>query len=207
MDLTFRIAQKEDKDTAVPLIYSSGPATFDYVFNHFRKGDALEFLGYVFASGMGEFGHQNHTVVETEGQVVGIGACYTGQDMATFTLAGARQILSFYGPLYGWSVIRRGLMVERVVQPPKRDIHYIAHLGIAPGLRSQGIGSRLIDHLLAQGKTAARTQAAIDVAADNGRAQALYERLGFVVTGRRPSRLSNQYGTVQDHIRLEKSID
>lgn len=38
MDLTFRRATSADAEAAVPLIYSSGPTAFDYVFSHPARG-------------------------------------------------------------------------------------------------------------------------------------------------------------------------
>jgi len=44
------------------------------------------------------------------------------------------------------------------------------------------------------------------VAVTNPRGQALYERLGFVVTGERRSSLSNASATVPDHRHMERPI-
>jgi ribosomal protein S18 acetylase RimI-like enzyme len=43
----------------------------------------------------------------------------------------------------------------------------------------------------------------LDVAMSNPRAQALYERAGFVVIGERVSPLGNARGTVPGHRRME----
>ena len=44
----------------------------------------------------------------------------------------------------------------------------------------------------------------LDVAVSNPRAQALYERLGFAVTGERASSLANAQGAVPGHRRMER---
>jgi ribosomal protein S18 acetylase RimI-like enzyme len=46
----------------------------------------------------------------------------------------------------------------------------------------------------------------LDVATSNPRAQALYQRLGFKVTGERISSLANPQGIVPGHRRLELCI-
>jgi ribosomal protein S18 acetylase RimI-like enzyme len=135
-------------------------------------------------------------------QIVGIGACFSGNVALSFTLAAARQILSFYGLLQGWAVIRKGLQMEHIVQPPTGRLHYLAHLGVAPDWQGKGVGAQLIQHLLKQGQQAGRRTAALDVAVTNPRAQALYERLGFVVTHERSSTLAN----VAHHRRMEKGL-
>lgn len=200
----FRPAAPADVDAAVPLIYSSGPAAFDYVFAT-RGKTALDFLRAAFVRGDGEFGYRSHVVAIMGGEVVGIGTAFSGDVGLAYTLAAARQILSVYGARAP-GPIRRGLQVEGVVVPPKGDIHYLAHLGVAPAWRSCGIGTQLVDHLFRQGVALGRQTAALDVAVTNPRAQALYERLGFVVTGERRSTLRNDIATVADHRRMERAI-
>ena len=46
--LTFRAASRADVADAVPLIYSSGPAAFDYVFNNGGTRDAQAFLRFAY---------------------------------------------------------------------------------------------------------------------------------------------------------------
>lgn len=206
MNILFRPARAEDVALAVPLIYSSGPAAFEYVFTDKVRGNAAAFLHTAFIHKRGEFGYANHTVVEVDGQVVGIGATFSGRDHFPFVIAAVQQILTFYGPLRCWRIIRQGLQVEQIVQPPKSDLHYLSHLGIAPAWRGQGIGAQLVEHFLQQGKEMGRNAAALDVAVTNPRAQALYERLGFVVTQELPSTLKNEHATVAAHRRMEKQI-
>lgn len=204
-EITFRPAKPDDVDVAVPLIYSSGPIAFDYVFASQSKGNGETFLKYAFQDGAGEFGYRNHVVGTRDGEIVCAGAGYTGETGMAFTLAAVRQIWSFYG-LNGIGVIIRGLRIEQVIEPPSKDLYYIAHLGVKPELRGQGIGTQLLNHLLSQQYTAGIKTAALDVAVTNPRAEALYKRMGFTVTETLKSNLSNQWGTVADLRRMEKSL-
>jgi ribosomal protein S18 acetylase RimI-like enzyme len=202
--IRFRAASPQDAEAAVPLIHSSGPAAFDYVFAVPGRGDAQAFLRRAFVDGAGEFGWRNHVVGELEGVVVAAGAGYGGETALAFTLAAARQILAHYGPRHAPGVIARGLRVERVIPPPARGMHYLAHLGVAPALRGEGIGRALIGELVRRGEQAGRRRMVLDVALSNPRAQALYERLGFAVTGERASSLANAQGAVPGHRRMER---
>jgi ribosomal protein S18 acetylase RimI-like enzyme len=202
--IRFRAASPQDAEAAVPLIHSSGPAAFDYVFAVPGRGDAQAFLRRAFVDGAGEFGWRNHVVGELEGVVVAAGAGYGGETALAFTLAAARQILAHYGPRHAPGVIARGLRVERVIPPPARGMHYLAHLGVAPALRGEGIGRALIGELVRRGEQAGRRRMVLDVAVSNPRAQALYERLGFAVTGERASSLANAQGVVPGHRRMER---
>ena len=76
MSLHFRPARAEDVDAAIPLIYSSGPAAFDYVFAGTPKGSAQDFLRKAFVSGAGQFGYRQHWLGEQDGQVVAAGTVY-----------------------------------------------------------------------------------------------------------------------------------
>jgi ribosomal protein S18 acetylase RimI-like enzyme len=206
MKIAFRSAAAADVEAAVPLIYSSGPAAFDYIFTLDGGPAAEDFLRQAFLDGAGEFGWRNHVVGELDGRIVAAGAGWTGARGFRFMIAGARQILGCYGPIAGGGVIVRALRVEAIVPPPSRTRFVVAHLGVRPETRGQGIGQALIEHLLDRGRTRGIEIAALDVAGTNPRAQALYERLGFVVTGERRSRLSNANATVADHRHMERPI-
>lgn len=192
---------------AVPLIHSSGPAAFDYVFAVPGLGDAQAFLRRAFVDGAGEFGWRNHVVGELDGTVVAVGAGFGGDTKWPFTLAAARQIVGHYGWRHAGGTIARGLRVEAVIPPPTGAMHYLAHLAVAPAWRGQGIGHALIDHLLVQARALGRPQIVLDVATSNPAAERLYARLGFEVIDERPSRLVNAQGRVPDHRRMQRRLD
>lgn len=200
----FRPAAAADVGTAVPLIHSSGPAAFEYVFAVPGRNDAQAFLRHAFVDGAGEFGWRNHWVGELNGQVVAVGAGYGAEVQWDFTLAAARQILGFFGWRHAGAVIARGLRVERIIAPPKGDMHYLAHLGVDPAWQGRGIGQALIGHLAAEAARRGRSRLALDVAVSNPRAQALYERCGFVVLDEKPSALADARGHVPAHRRMER---
>lgn len=201
MTVALRQAKPSDVDRAIPLIYSSGPDAFSYVFAHATKGDAQAFLGRAFVDGGGTFGYRNHTVAESDGEVVGIGATFSGDGALSTTAVVATQIFKAYGTAAA-GIIGRGLRIERLMPPPKKSVQYIAHLGVNPANQGQGIGTQLIHRFLAQGRQDGKKTAELDVSVENPDAERLYERLGFTVTKRRDSTLANQYGSVVDHRRM-----
>ncbi len=207
LQVRFRPATPEDAAVAAPLIYSSGPDSFNYVFTTRDGGDALAFLHSCFVDGAGEFGWRNHWVGEADGRVVAVGAGYGADTKWPFTLAAARQIIGHYGLRRGLAVIVRGLRVESVIRPPDGDMHYLAHLAVLQELRGQGVGRALIDHLIGLARDAGRRRITLDVAASNPRAEALYQRTGFRVTIERKSRLTSECGRVVDHRRMERMLD
>jgi ribosomal protein S18 acetylase RimI-like enzyme len=206
MGLQFRAATPRDAELAAPLIHSSGPSAFDYVFDVVGRARAQDFLRHAFADGGGEFGFRNHTIGVQDGQVVAVGAAWSGRSTLAFTLAAARQIMSLYGPLSGPGVVVRGLRVEAIIQPPARSCWYLGHLAVVERWRGHGIGAALVAHLLAHGRQQGFAQAALDVASTNPHAERLYARLGFATRVERVSQLSNARATVANHRRMERAI-
>lgn len=201
----FRTATPADADAAVPLIYSSGPDAFNFVFDQPGRADALTFLRRAFLDGAGEFGYRNHVVAVEDGVVVGVGAAWGPDRNLAFTLSAARQILACYGAAGGLSVIARGLRTESIIRPPARDRLYIAHLGVAATHQGRGTGSALISYLIGHRSSASKL-ASLDVAFSNPRGQALYERLGFRVARERPSSLRNGRGHVPGMRYMEREL-
>ena len=204
--LTFRAATPADVADAVSLIYSSGPAAFDYVFNIGGTRDSQAFLRFAYLKRGGEFGWQAHRVAEIGGRVAAVGAAFDGRAVMRFTIAGALQILQFYGPIRAWGVMVRGVRTETVIQPPRAEEYYLCHVGVREELRGQGIGARFMRHLLEGLDPDRHRCATLDVAVTNPRAQLLYERLGFVVEALRASKLQNRHGRVADHHRMSRPV-
>lgn len=194
MPLTFRHARPDDVDAAVPLIYSSGPDAFDYAFARPGRNSAQDFLRYAFLQGGGQFGWRQHWVGEQDGEVVVAGTVFGGEANLGYMLAATRQILGYFG-LGSAGVMRRGLQLEKIICPPPRRTLYLAHLGVSPTRRGEGLGSQLIAHFLQIGRNAGLPMAALDVSTANPKAQALYERLGFSVQVERASPLPGVAGS------------
>ena len=86
---------------------------------------------------------------------------------------------------YGLKTIPRAVRAmdsTRLMQAPKRDELYLANFGVSPELRGTGIGSKIIKHKIAEAKDQGYRLMSLDVSTQNPKAEALYQRLGFVVT-------------------------
>lgn len=206
MDIDFRQCVALDIDTAVPLIYSSGPAQFRYVFSVAHEGQALEFLRYAFQKGKGQFGYLNHTAVIENGQQVGVGAAWSSDQNVAFLLSSAMQIFSFYGFLNGLKVVMRGLKIESIVKPAKKGVLYLGHLGISPSMQGKGCGRKLIAYFSDEAKRRGISKSGLDVVENNQRAKVLYQSLGFKDVERNEARLESQFGLVLSHDYMELEI-
>lgn len=187
MNIHFRKVTSADADVLAPILFDSGFEAFQYVFNTKQK-TAVDFLKYSLRKKGGEFGHGCHSVVLDGEKIIGIGAEFSGENSLSFLWNNAVQIISFY-KWRSFSVIFRGLRVERVLVPPKKGVQYIAHLDILAAYRGKGIGTMLINHFLSNATQLKRRSVELDVAVNNPRAKKLYEEMGFLYDHTRESKL------------------
>ena len=203
MNAAIRPARAEDAQAATPLIFSSGPDAFNYVFSHRTRTDAGGFIAHAFACDRGEFSWRYFWIVEVDGAVAGTASGYTGEDARDFLWPAVRQILHCNGLIAGARVIRRGLKIERIIVPPSRpDEFYIGNVAIAARLRGKGLGERLFAFLHEEARRRGASVCTLDVSVENPRAEALYTRLGYRVVKENASDLENAAGTVVNHRRM-----
>lgn len=193
-------ARAQDAALLAPLIYSSGPAAFDYVF----MGRALAFLQRNCAGQDHSFSYGAHRVARlaADGPAMASISLHTRAQHAACQNANIRAILRFGG----WRAVQmlmRGLRVEALIPPPPEGCLHIAHLGVAPDLRGQGIGAQLIADAAHIAARQGIRRLSLDVADSNPRARALYERLGFEPCRTHISRIAG----LADHHLLIKSLD
>ncbi len=204
---TIRPARADDAEAATPLIYSAGPFAFDFVFSHRTRMDAQGFIAHAFSSDHGEFSWRYHRVAELDGEVVGTAVGYTGAMAKGFLWPAVGHIFQCYGIIGAATVIWRGLQVERIIVPPSRpEMFYIGNVAVLPALRGRGIGEQIMAHMHAEGRKLGASLCALDVSAENPRAEALYTRLGYRVVKENYSTLQNEAGRVADHRRMELKL-
>jgi ribosomal protein S18 acetylase RimI-like enzyme len=187
-DLIIRPATPEDTEEAVPLIYSSGPAMFDFAFTD-EKNAAQDFLRWSFRRGKSLFGYGIHRLAVLNGRVVGCYGSYTTQQAQRLGHKVIPEILRHYGVIAGVRTLWRGFKVEQSLPPPLEGRLYICHVGVSEEHRRQGIGAVLIQDAMEQSRQSTPLVPALDVATGNSIARHLYERMGFVIQAERPSPL------------------
>jgi len=199
----FRPARADDVEAAVPLIYSSGPEAFEYVFTQGGR-TALDFLAFAFVDGRGFFGWRNHEVALLDDEVVGIGAFYSGREYGRLSAQLVLQAARSYPLVRLARVVRHGLQIRSVMPPPSRATHYVAHLGVRSALQGRGIATALLRHEWTIAVQLGRQTCALDVSVRNARAQALYDRLGFQVM--REQAFAGPRGVVPDSRRMQMGV-
>lgn len=199
--IEFRKCKPTDVDKAVPLILSSGPDAFSYVFSNDKKS-ASNFLRYAFQRKGGEFSYDNHYGLILNEELIGIGAVFNSHHANDFTKKDFLNILNFY-KMNSLAVLIRGLRTEQIIKLPKKNEICIAHLGISPNYQGQGLGKKLISFLMGQLSLEKSDYFILDVSEHNPRAKFLYERLGFKVAKCEYSKLKNNFGYVANHFRMK----
>lgn len=200
-NLTLKACTAKDVEEVVPLIYASGPPTFEFVFKN-DKQTAQDFLKYAFVKPGGEFSYDNHYALYDGEDLVAVGSVFNHKRASSFTFKDALNIIKFYG--FGF-VARalNGLKVETMIKLPKKNEIVLGHLGVKENLRGKGYGTALIIELM---KVSGRTEKqyfVLDVSEENPKAKTLYERMGFVVVKKYESKLKNKYSYVANHYRME----
>ena len=145
----FRAALAEDAQACAPLVHSSGPDSFDYIFADARR-NAVPFLAYAPVRPRVEFGYAAHVVGELDGRVAACGAGWAngGARFAVATAATAWPAIGFFGPRAAGAACRRGMEAETVMPGPARGAYDVRHLGVDAALRGRGLGSALVAYLL-----------------------------------------------------------
>lgn len=191
MELTFRSAHAGDD--CRELIYSAAPELYDYMFvcGSIR---AQDYIAHEFRSRRGFIGHLIHTVALAGGRIVGVGAFYARDQHGALERGSGLEILRFYPFTKIPSVVRAASHAGSVLKKPRPGDVYIANLGVHPDARGKGVGSALIAHESAKAKAAGFEKMTLDVADNNARAQALYERLGFEIIGEKQFKGDPQAG-------------
>ncbi len=201
-ELEIRPCLPEDVDDAVPLIYSSGPPSFDYVFRN-KRVLAIHFLHFAFQRAGGEFSYDNHYALIRRGRLIGIGALFSASQARRFVLREFVNIVQFYKGQAA-SVVIRGLRIERILKPPKENEMYLGHIAVAEDERNRGYGQKLIKFMMRQ-MEGSPCVFVLDVSEDNPRALRLYERMGFQVTSKICSKYCSKFGYVPNFFRMAKS--
>ncbi len=199
--IQFKKCSPHDADQAVPLIYSSGPDAFEYVFQN-SQTHAMDFLHYVFKQRGGEFSYDNQYGLYDDGKLIATGSIFSQKQSKLFTLYDAARILIYYK----WKsapILLRGLRIEQIIKLPKKNEISLTHIAVHPDYRSKGLGTRMMKELQTHSEKPPSQRFVLDVSEENPRARALYESLGFVVVKHLISTLKSRYSYVPNHYRME----
>lgn len=206
MTIEIRKCEVADVADVIPLMYSSGPESFRYVFSVDYKEQAVDFLHYAYCRGDGEFGYKDHRVVIESGRIIALVGRRTEKDNMMYTIAAIKQIFGYYNFYKAIGVLVRGLRFEAIVAPPVKDVICLHNLAVSAKQQRRGVGAQLIESFLVQEKQKGIGVVSLNVAETNPKAKVLYERLGFVVKDKRLGNLKGKYGRGVGHEYMEINL-
>jgi ribosomal protein S18 acetylase RimI-like enzyme len=126
-----------------------------------------------------------HTLIARRGEEL-LGMCGLSSKDGAFDggLLGPSWDPRPYRDRLGWLGAARAVWAMRLgAHRPKNDELYIDGIAVSTEARGHGIGTRLLDEAKLIAQEQGKRYMRLDVIDTNPRAQALYERLGYTVTG------------------------
>lgn len=201
-ELIIRTATPADAALAAPLVLSSAPDVYAYLFTRLGK-QAEEFVRHCLTLDKGLFGCQAHTVVELDGQVVGVASFYSKAEYFRW----AKQTSPIVAAYYRWRVpfmLLRLNASQRWMVPPVENELYLANFGVATGLRGQGIGGQMLQYGLALAQQRELAIYSLDVSVANPNAERLYQRFGMHSISE--ASFPGARGRVSDSRRMQMSV-
>ena len=176
--MKIRPARPDDVDAVVPLMYSSGPELYDFMYAY-APASSLDYIAFEFKSGRGLCGYKNVTVAEVDGQVVATGCFFDGGAYPALLGGGLANLFRYFGVLKAVPALLRARHVNSVIKPPKNDELYLTNFGVHEAGRGMGIGSAMLAEKILQARDEGYRLFSLDVADNNPRAEKLYRRHGM----------------------------
>jgi hypothetical protein len=131
----FRPARRDD---AAPLVFASGKQEFGHLFG-VAPDVCIAFLRGAFASSHGRFSRRRHWVATTDsGIVVATLAAHGSRSTLQDNVCFAWMSLRFFGLRRTFGILRRGLIPESELPPPRRHETLLAHCATREVTRGRG---------------------------------------------------------------------
>jgi ribosomal-protein-alanine acetyltransferase len=106
----------------------------------------------------------------------------------------------------GWVLRVAGRLVAQAVFLSIPDEANLLILSVHPSARRQGLGRRMLEHVLDRARIAGATQLFLEVRPSNGVARALYDSSGFLEIGRRKAYYPAEDGQREDAIVMRRKL-
>jgi ribosomal protein S18 acetylase RimI-like enzyme len=179
-----RPAEPEDADTVARLLYETATGMYDIYAGGAKR--ALRILRAAYRKPGNSASHEIVWVAEQNGYVAGALAAFPVSEGDARASRFLRVTLARTPP-WKWPATLRIFHTGADLTPvPPPDSFYIDALATGRGFRRQGVASALLVEASRLAVERGLSAVALDTAATNAGAQALYERAGFTVTEQRP---------------------
>jgi ribosomal protein S18 acetylase RimI-like enzyme len=178
--MQLRHAQGKDADAGGQLIFSSAARSLSYLFDVSEQHQALGFIQHALTLADGQFGHNNHWVIDINGQVAAIISAWHTDLAPSFHQATLHSIAGYYGLIDSLTVVQRAQTLKDIISPPQKDEWCIGHFAVAPAYRRCGLATKLLAHMHGLATKNGKHKLCLDVELDNYEAINFYHDAGFV---------------------------
>jgi ribosomal protein S18 acetylase RimI-like enzyme len=183
---SIRPAAPEDADAVARLLYETATGMYDVYAGGRRR--ALRILRAAYRKPGNSASREIVWVAELPGAVAGVLAAFPVAEGDARASRFLRVTLARTPP-WKWPATLRIFNTGADLTPvPPPDSLYVDALATEVGYRRRGVASALLGEACRLARDAGLGSVALDTAATNTAAQALYERCGFSVSERRPPR-------------------
>jgi ribosomal protein S18 acetylase RimI-like enzyme len=181
-----RPAVAEDADVVARLLYETATGMYDVYAGGARR--ALRILRAAYGRPGNSASREIVWVAEVDGAVAGAVAAFPVEEGDTRAGRFLRVTLARTPP-WKWPATLRIFRTGADLTPaPPQESLYVDALATDTRFRRRGVASALLGQACRLAREAGFRAVALDTAATNTAAQALYERCGFSVTERRPAK-------------------
>jgi ribosomal protein S18 acetylase RimI-like enzyme len=174
-DLPLRRSEKQDAQGAIDLILAAAPS-LEFVLSD--RGTAERAAEAAFRAERTVWSHRFGLAAEDEDEAVGLVTAFPGRMYSSLALGTGVVLARAAGARHASDLARRGRILQRLLAPIRRQTLYVSALAVLPKHRGRGIGSALIERVIA-GAERLGLSVALDAGLEDEAALRLYERLGF----------------------------
>ena len=202
-DLSLRRSEKQDARAVTPLILAAAPSLEVVLRDRATADRAAE---AAFRAERTVWSHRFGLAAEDGNGPVGLVTAFPGRMYGSLALGTGVVLARAAGARHASDLARRGRILQRLLAPIRRQVLYVSALAVLPDQRGRGIGTALIQRVLA-GAERLGLGVALDAGVEDEAALRLYERLGFQrVDTRRTTQADRRLINISGLVRLERTL-
>ncbi|MGS2721074.1 GNAT family N-acetyltransferase [Paraglaciecola aestuariivivens] len=204
--MAIRRATQQDAEPLAKLILASATHSLNIVFSLGSETQALDFLTFSLNHPDGQFGYQNHWVIEIDNQLVACVCAWTNQLPESFHQATLASLVSFYDPSDLLTVIQRSKVLQECLPKPTSKEWCVGHIAVAQSHRRKGLGKKLIKTMQHQAQANNKSCLSLDVEKSNIDAVKFYLDQGFRIKSESKVTINMQALGIGQHLHLTKDV-
>lgn len=180
MNHMVRLGRAEDHCVTVDLLLIAAGDLLISIFGNGDEQKTREFLHHAWQQGKGQYGFEQHYVIEAQDSVKGMVTVWHNQldvDFDRFTIA---TITKFFGLDEALEIVKRSQLYCAALTPPGDNEIALGHLAVCPSARGAGLAKALIDYCAMLAESLGKDRLVLDVTENNIGATNFYNANGFV---------------------------